>query len=132
MVRGQYVIKMYGLHSLTKHVSCTMQEDSYNRDNYDINNQKHFQKGHTCEEIPRIRLVSLYMGQDGTISTSIKPNNSSTWHLNGPRHLFLSFCCTTQHIFGPLQVYEPGFNMDKYGSLITTYYNHIIKSVFSP
>ena len=37
-------IKVYGLHSLTKHVNRTMQEDSYSCDNYDINNQKHFQK----------------------------------------------------------------------------------------
>ena len=44
----------------------------------------------------------------------IKFNNFGTWNLNGPRHLFYSFCCTTQHIFEPLHVYKPGFNMDKY------------------
>ena len=30
-------------------------------------------------------------------------------------HLFHSFSCTAWHIFEPLLVYEPGFNMDKYG-----------------
>ena len=34
---------------------------------------------------------------------------------HGTRHLFHSFCCTAWHIFEPLLVYEPGFNMDKYG-----------------
>ena len=44
-----------------------------------------------------------------------KFNNFGTQHLNGPRHLFCSFCCTTRHIFEPLRVYGPGFNTDKYG-----------------
>ena len=48
----------------------------------------------------------------------IKFNNFGTQHLNGPRRLFLSFCCTTRRIFEPLHVFEPGFNMDKYGILI--------------
>ena len=47
---------------------------------------------------------------------SIKFNNFGTRHLNGPKHLFYSFCCTTRHIFEPLRVYEPGFNTDKYGN----------------
>ena len=51
----------------------------------------------------------------GTILTFIKFNNFGTQHLNGPRRLFLSFCCTTRRIFEPLRVFEPGFNMDKYG-----------------
>ena len=45
----------------------------------------------------------------GTILTL---NNFDTQPLNGPRHLFYSFCCTTQCTFEPLCVYEPGFNMD--------------------
>ena len=52
------------------------------------------------------------------ILTFIKFNNFGSQHLNGPRHLFHSFCCTTWRIFEPLRVYEPGFNMDKYGILI--------------
>ena len=52
----------------------------------------------------------------GNILTFIKFNNFGTQGLNGPRHLFHSFCCTTRHIFEPLHVYEPGFNTDKYGS----------------
>lgn len=36
-------------------------------------------------------------------------------------HLFLSSCCTTQHIFDPLRVYEPGFNTDKYNTYIHIY-----------
>ena len=49
-----------------------------------------------------------------TVLAFIKFSNFGTQCLNGPRHLFHSFCCTTQHIFEPLRVYEPGFNMDKY------------------
>ena len=52
----------------------------------------------------------------GTIIVFIKFNNFGTRSLNEPRHLFHSFCCTTQRIFEPLGVYEPGFNMDKYGN----------------
>ena len=51
----------------------------------------------------------------GTILAFIKFNNFGTWRLNGPRHLFHSFCCTTRSVFEPLRVYEPGFNTDKYG-----------------
>ena len=50
--------------------------------------------------------------------TFIKFNNFGTRHLNGPRHLFHLFCCTTQRIFEPLRVYEPSFNTDKYGTHI--------------
>ena len=50
----------------------------------------------------------------GTILTFIKLNNFDTRRLNGPRHLFPSFCCTTWHLFEPLRVYEPSFNTDKY------------------
>ena len=57
----------------------------------------------------------------GTILTFIKFNNFGTRHLNGPRHLFHSFCCTTRHLFEPLRVYEPGFNIDKYGTYICSF-----------
>ena len=30
-----------------------------------------------------------------------------TWHLNRPRHLFLSFCCTTRRIFEPCVYLSP-------------------------
>ena len=46
--------------------------------------------------------------------TFIEFNNFATRRLNGPRHLFYLFCFTIRHIFEPLRVYEPGFNMDKY------------------
>ena len=49
-----------------------------------------------------------------TILRFIRFNNFGTWRLNGPRHLFHSFCCTTRCAFKPLRVYEPAFNMDKY------------------
>ena len=52
----------------------------------------------------------------GTILRFIKFNNFGTRHLNGPRHLFLSFSCTTRRIFEPLYVFEPSFNTDKYGN----------------
>ena len=45
-----------------------------------------------------------------TILTFIKFNNFGTWHLDGPRHLCHSFCCTTRCIFEPMCVYDPGFN----------------------
>ena len=51
-----------------------------------------------------------------TILVFIKFNNFGTQHLNGPRRLFLSFCCTTRRILEPLRVFEPGFNTDKYGT----------------
>ena len=54
----------------------------------------------------------------GTILRFIKFNNFGTRCLNWPRNLFLSFFCTTQRIFEPLRVFEPGFNMDKYGTYI--------------
>ena len=54
----------------------------------------------------------------GTIVTFIKFNNFGTWRLNGPGILFLSFCCTTRHKFESLHVFEPAFNMDKYGMCI--------------
>ena len=53
----------------------------------------------------------------------IKFNNFGTQHLNEPRCLFHLFCCTTQHIFEPLHVYEPGFNTDKYGN-----YNRLVQA----
>ena len=56
-----------------------------------------------------------------TILTFIRFNNFGTWHLNGPRHLFHPFCCTTRRIFESLRVYEPGFSMDKYGMYICMY-----------
>ena len=52
----------------------------------------------------------------GTILTFIKFNNFGTWHLNKPRGLFHSFCCTNQYIFEPLHVHELGFNTDKYNN----------------
>ena len=55
----------------------------------------------------------------GTILVFIKFNNFGTRCLNGPRRLFHSFYCTTRRIFEPLRVYEPGFNMDKYGMCST-------------
>ena len=55
----------------------------------------------------------------GTILAFIKFNNFGTRHLNGPRHLFYSFYCTTRRIFESLRVYEPGFNTDKYGMCST-------------
>ena len=45
----------------------------------------------------------------------IKSSHFDIRHLNKPRRLFPSFCCTTQCIFEPLRVYEPCFNTDKYG-----------------
>ena len=57
----------------------------------------------------------------GIILAFIIFNNFGTQHLNGPRHLFLSFCCTTWRIFEPLRVYEPSFNTDKYSTYIHTY-----------
>ena len=54
----------------------------------------------------------------GTILMFIKFNNFDTRCLNGSRCLFLSFCCTTRHVFEPLRVFEAGFNMDKYGNFV--------------
>ena len=54
----------------------------------------------------------------GIILTFIKFNNFGSRHLNGPRRLFYSFSCNTRYIFEPLHVYEPGFNMNKYGNYI--------------
>ena len=45
----------------------------------------------------------------GTNLTFIEFNNFGT------RCLFHSFYCTTQRIFEPVRVHEPGFNIDKYG-----------------
>ena len=56
-----------------------------------------------------------------TILKFIKLNNFDTRHLNGPRHLFPSFCYATRHLFEPLHVYEPGFNTDKYGKCFFTF-----------
>ena len=52
-------------------------------------------------------------------------NNFGIWCLNGPRHLFLSFCCNTWHILEPLRVFEPRFNTDKYGMYVCNTYVHI-------
>ena len=60
----------------------------------------------------------------GTILAFIKYNNFGTQRLNGPRHLFHSFNCTTWHIFESLRVYEPGFNMDKYGTYLCPVTTH--------
>ena len=38
--------------------------------------------------------------------------------LTSHRCLFLSFYCTIQRIFEPLRVFEPGFNTDKYGTIL--------------
>ena len=57
----------------------------------------------------------------GTVLRFIKFNNFDTQHLNGPRCLFILFCCTTRCIFDPLRVFEPGFNMDKYGMHVHAY-----------
>ena len=57
----------------------------------------------------------------GTILAFIKFHNFGSRRLNGPRHLFHSLCCTTQHIFEPLRVYEPGFNTDEYATYVSIY-----------
>ena len=57
----------------------------------------------------------------GTILMFIKFNIFGTQRLNGPRHLFCSFGCTTWHIFEPLCVFEPSFNTDKYGTYVWMY-----------
>ena len=49
-----------------------------------------------------------------TILMFIKFNNFGTWRSNRLKHLFHSFCCTTQRIFEPLRVYKFNFNTDKY------------------
>ena len=67
----------------------------------------------TSREILRISLFSITFG---TILRFIKFNNFDTRRLNRSRCLFLSFCCTTQHVFEPRRVFEPSFNMDKYGN----------------
>ena len=57
-----------------------------------------------------------------TILTFIRFNNFGTRHLNGPRRLFRSFCCTTWHFFEPLHVYKPNINTDKYGTCQMLYF----------
>ena len=66
----------------------------------------------------------------GTILTFNKFNNFGTQHLNGPRRLFHSFYYTTQRIFKSERVYEPGFNMDKYGTYIHTYIHSLMVSTY--
>ena len=58
----------------------------------------------------------LIFHEYGTILTFIKFNKFGIRCLNDFRRLLHSFCCTTQRIFEPLRVYEPGFNTDKYGT----------------
>ena len=43
----------------------------------------------------------------GTILMFIKFNNVGTWCLNGPRHLFLSFCCSTRSIISSCLYLSP-------------------------
>ena len=52
-----------------------------------------------------------------TILTFIKFINFGTQRLNSPKHLFLSFYCTTWCVFEPLYVYDRGINTDKYSKL---------------
>ena len=64
----------------------------------------------------------------GTILRLIEFNNFGTRCLNGPRHLFHSFCCTIRHIFEPLRVFEPGFNTENTiptYALLYTYFNYM-------
>ena len=113
-------IKEYGLHSLSgvvKTHKCIPVREDDKRDKYAI-----------MIDCSNIRKGDANIKRDienklmfGTILRFINFNNFGTWRLNGPRHLFHSFCCTTWCIFEPLCVYEPlcvfepGFNMDKYG-----------------
>ena len=83
----------------------------------------------TSREISRISWFSLTFG---TILSFIKFNNFGTRHLNGPRHLFLSCCSTTRHIFAPLCVFEPGFNMDKYGTIDKEKFTGLNVHFFNP
>ena len=92
------------------------------RDKYAVNNRLYpsIQKedAHIERDIKN-KLISIMYG---TILAFLKLiNNFGTRHLNGPRHLFHSFCCTTRRIFEPLRVYELGFNSDKYGICIYIY-----------
>ena len=57
---------------------------------------------------------SLFSLSYGTILTSIKFDNFGTQCLNEPRHLFYSFCCTTQHIFEPKRGMSPWTNTVHY------------------
>ena len=117
VVRGQHINKSVWT-SLTDWCSkthkCILVWEDKECDKDAINDQLETSEREmqTSREISRISLFSLTFG---TILRFIKFNNFDTRHLNGPRLLFLSFCCTTHHIFEPLHVFEPGFNMDKYG-----------------
>ena len=103
-------MKAYGIHSLTKPNKYIMREDN-KHDECVVNVQLlQYSKGmHVSREILRIGLFSLTYG---TTLTSIKFNNYSTQLLNGPRHLFHSFCCTTtRHInyLSPCVYMSPAF-----------------------
>ena len=107
-------IKVYELHSLTgvvKTHKCIPEQEDDKRDKYAI-----------MIDCSNIRKGDANIKRDienklmfGTILRFINFNNFGTWRLNGPWHLFYSFCCTTRCIFEPLRVFEPGFNTDKYG-----------------
>ena len=106
-------ITVYGRHSLTRRINWRQQtcRIHYKRSTVAISEMR-------IHILREVLIISLFSLMYCTISTFIKLNNFDTRRLNGPRHLFPSFCCTTQHIFYPLRVYEPGFNTDKYGKLL--------------
>ena len=107
MVRGQYVYNSVW----TPLTDQTHKLEDNKRGEYTMNNRLAiFEKRiHISREISIINLFSLMYG---TMLMFIRLNNFDT------RHLFPSFCCTTQHIFEPLRIYEPCFNTDKYGIYI--------------
>ena len=91
-------IKVYGCYSLTKCIRSSCWKRTTNRrGEYWHCKQSTVaiskRRIHILREILKISLFSLMYG---TILMFIK---FGTWHLNRARHLFHSFCCTTQCIF---------------------------------
>ena len=86
---------------------------------YAVNNQLYVaiskRRMHISRDIEDKFISLMY----GTILMFIKFNNFGTWRSNSLKHLFHSFCCTTQHIFELLRVYELNFNKDKYGTWLS-------------
>ena len=94
-------IKVHRLHSLTKHTSAILREGNEHDNDWMSNFWK--EDAHIKRDIEN-KLFSLMYGTILTFNES----NFGTWCLNRPRHLFRSFCCTTQCIF------EATFNTDIY------------------
>ena len=101
-------IKLYGLHSLMKRCKCRYQQTQQVCCRWSA--MAVFNRGCIVGHIPREIIILMH----GSIFNWTM--YFGTQHLNEPRHVFHSCCCSIWYVFELMHLYEPGFNKDKHSN----------------